>query len=454
MARLPGIRRIASIGSDRPVGLAVRHDGVMTQPDLAVAASLLPRFDASPTPYHAVETVIAQLETAGFIDVSKASALVPGRQFWHDGGALIAWATSPDHHAASGYRIVGAHTDSPNLRIKPSPDNQTAGWKQLGVEVYGGALLNSWLDRDLGLAGRVAVRTPDGLTVRLFRDDRPILRLPQLAIHLDAEISDKGLKLNRQRHMVPVWGGIASAADFRSYLATRLDASVDDIVSWDAMPFDLTPAAIVGLNEEFIATARVDNQLSCFLAVDALMAAAEAPGSRIPMIGLFDHEEVGSVSATGAAAPLLSSTIARIQAQLGASPEDAARSRRASLVISADGAHATHPNYADRHEPEHQIFLNAGPVLKINANQRYATSAVSAAEFQIACESAGSPMQRFISRTDLRCGSTIGPATAALLGIPAVDAGCAQLAMHSAREMCGALDPAYFGAVLREAMIG
>ncbi|MBT5849705.1 MAG: M18 family aminopeptidase, partial [Acidimicrobiaceae bacterium] len=268
----------------------------MTQPDLAVAASLLPRFDASPTPYHAVETVIAQLETAGFIDVSKASALVPGRQFWHDGGALIAWATSPDHHAASGYRIVGAHTDSPNLRIKPSPDNQTAGWKQLGVEVYGGALLNSWLDRDLGLAGRVVVRTPDGLTVRLFRDDRPILRLPQLAIHLDDEISDKGLKLNRQRHMVPVWGGIASAADFRSYLATRLDTSVDDIVSWDAMPFDLAPAAIVGLNEEFIATARVDNQLSCFLAVDALMAAAEAPGSRIPMIGLFDHEEVGSVS--------------------------------------------------------------------------------------------------------------------------------------------------------------
>ncbi len=430
------------------------HDGAMNQPDLAVAKSLLPRFDASPTPYHAVETVIAQLEAAGFTNMNTSTVTVPGRQFWHDGGALVAWATSPEHHATSGYRIVGAHTDSPNLRIKPNPDNQTAGWKQLGVEVYGGALLNSWLDRDLGLAGRVVVRTPDGLAVRLFRDDRPILRLPQLAIHLDDEINDKGLKLNRQRHMVPVWGGIASAADFRSYLATRLVVNVDDIVSWDAMPFDLTPAAIVGLNEEFIAAARVDNQLSCFLAVDALIAAAETPGSRIPMIGLFDHEEVGSVSATGAAAPLLSSTIARIQAQLGASPEDAARSRRDSLVISADGAHATHPNYADRHEPDHHIHLNAGPVLKVNANQRYATDAVTAAQFQMACEAAGSPMQRFISRTDLRCGSTIGPATAALLGISAVDAGCAQLAMHSAREMCGALDPAYFGAVLREAMIG
>jgi aspartyl aminopeptidase len=229
---------------------------------------------------------------------------------------------------------------------------------------------------------------------------------------------------------------------------------VDDILSWDAMPFDLTAAAIVGLNDEFIASARVDNQLSCFLAADALIAAAGTPGSRIPMIGLFDHEEVGSGSSTGAEAPLLSSVIERIQAQFDATPEQAARSRRDSLVISADGAHATHPNYADRHEPEHQIHLNAGPVLKINANQRYATNAITAATFQLACEAAGAPMQRFVTRTDLRCGSTIGPATAALMGIPVLDAGCAQLAMHSAREMCGALDPAYFSAVLREAMIG
>lgn len=426
----------------------------MNQPDLAVASSLLPRFDASPTPYHAVRTAIAQLEAAGFTDASEVSAAVPGRQFWHDGGALIAWATSPEHSANSGYRIVGAHTDSPNLRIKPNPDNPTVGWKQLGVEIYGGALLNSWLDRDLGLAGRVVLRTANGPAVRLFRDDRPILRVPQLAIHLDDEISDKGLKLNKQRHMVPVWGGIASAADFRSYLAETLDVGVDDVLSWDAMPFDLTPAAIVGLNEEFIASARVDNQLSCFLAVDALTAAADTPGPRIPMIGLFDHEEVGSGSSTGAEAPLLSSTIERIQAQFEATPEQATRSRRDSLVISADGAHATHPNYADRHEPEHQIHLNAGPVLKINANQRYATNAVTAATFQLACEAAGAPMQTFVTRTDLRCGSTIGPATAALMGVAVLDAGCAQLAMHSAREMCGALDPAYFGAVLREAMIG
>jgi len=425
----------------------------MNQPDLTVANSLLPRFDASPTPYHAVATMVAQLEAAGFVDVTNGSVSVPGRQFWHDGGALIAWVTSPEHSAASGYRIVGAHTDSPNLRIKPNPDNHTSGWKQLGVEVYGGVLLNSWLDRDLGLAGRVVVRTTAGTEVRLFRDDRPIMRVPQLAIHLDDEIRPNGLKLNQQRHMVPVWGGTGGVPNFRSYLADTVGAGVDDVLSWDAMPFDLTPAAIVGLNEEFIATARVDNQLSCFLAVDALMDAAERPGARIPMIGLFDHEEVGGVSSTGAAAPLLSSTISRIQAQLGATAEDAARSRRDSLVISADGAHATHPNYADRHEPDHHIHLNAGPVLKINANQRYATDAVTAAAFELACDAAGSPMQRFVTRTDLRCGSTIGPATAALMGVSVLDAGCAQLAMHSARETCGTLDPAYFRAVLREALI-
>ncbi len=425
----------------------------MHQPDLTVANALLPRFDASPTPYHAVQTVIAQLTAAGFVDVSESAASVPGRQFWHDGGALIAWATAPDHTAAAGYRIVGAHTDSPNLRIKPNPETQSTGWKQLGVEVYGGVLLNSWLDRDLGLAGRAVVRTPDGAATRLFRDDRPILRVPQLAIHLDDDIRATGLKLNQQRHMVPIWGGLAETPDFRTYLADALDVDADQVLSWDAMPFDLTPAAVVGLNQEFIASARIDNQLSCFLAVDALIQAADQPGSRIPMIGLFDHEEVGSVSATGAAAPLLSSTIARIQEQLGGSAEDAARSRRDTLVISADGAHATHPNYADRHEPDHQIHLNAGPVLKVNANQRYATDAITAAAFELACEAAGSPMQRFVTRTDLRCGSTIGPATAALMGVAVLDAGCPQLAMHSAREMCGVADPGHFAAVMHEAMI-
>jgi aspartyl aminopeptidase len=347
-------------------------------------------------------------------------------------------------------RVIGAHTDSPNLRIKPQPDAAAGRWQQLGVEIYGGALLNSWLDRDLGLAGAIAIRDGDGQRTRIFRDDRPLLRVPQLAIHLDREIHEKGLLLNKQRHMAPVWAAGADAPPFRSYLAEQIDVSADDVLSWQVMAHDVTPAALTGLDEQFLSSARIDNLLSCFAGLDALHAVAAEPGPSIPMLCLFDHEEVGSVSTTGAASPLLSDILDRIGAALGGDLEDRARSRAASLVVSADGAHATHPNYAERHEPDHLIGLNEGPVLKVNANQRYATDAETAAAFTLACERADVPMQRFVTRTDLACGSTIGPASAGQLGIAVVDAGCAQLAMHSAREMAGSHDPGWFVAALTE----
>lgn len=426
----------------------------MRAPDLSVSRRVAGLIDASPTPFHAVETAASALAGAGFVEVGSGQGVAPvGRQFVRRGGALVAWVTAEHHGAADPVRIVGAHTDSPNLRIKPQPDTGSAGWRQLGVEVYGGALLNSWLDRDLGLAGRVVVRGADGVESRLVRDDRPVMRIPQLAIHLDREINDNGLLLNRQRHLSPVWG-VGDGPSFARYLADRAGVEPGDVVSWDVMAHDTAPATIAGLDEEFLAAARIDNLLSCFVGLDALLAVAAEPGDSIPALCLFDHEEVGSVSTGGAASPLLGDVLDRIGAALGGDLEDRAASRSASLVVSADGAHATHPNYADRHEPDHQVAVNAGPVLKINANQRYATNAETAATFTLACERAEVPMQRFVNRTDLACGSTIGPISAGRLGIDVVDAGCAQLAMHSAREMCGSHDPGWFLAALTELLRG
>jgi len=424
----------------------------MRAPDPSVAAAICADLDSSPTPYHAVETVRAHLEAAGFRPFTADTGPV-GRWFHAEGGGIIAWVVAEHHDASSPLRIVGAHTDSPNLRIKPQPDVSTLGITQLGVEVYGGALTNSWLDRDLGLAGRVVVRSGDGLQVRLVRDDRPLLRVPQLAIHLDGEFRSSGLNLNRQRHMVPMWG-LGEAPAFREYLADQLSVRADEVVSWEMMAHDLSPARLAGLDDAFLVSSRLDNQLSCFVATRSLLEVADRPGDAIAVLALFDHEEVGSVSTTGAASPFLRRQIERIWASLDADLEATIAASSASLVISADGAHATHPNYADRHEPDHRIALNGGPVLKINANQRYATDATSQAAFELACREAEVPIQRFVSRTDLACGSTIGPATAGELGIGVVDAGMAQLAMHSARETAGSLDPSWFEAALAVALRG
>ncbi|MEM7140650.1 MAG: M18 family aminopeptidase [Actinomycetota bacterium] len=419
----------------------------MQAPELSVSRRVAALIDASPTPFHAVETAVRELQAAGFVELGPGEAPGVGSRFLRRGGALVAWTVADHHEAHSPVRVVGAHTDSPNLRIKPQPDGGTGPWRQLGVEIYGGALLNSWLDRDLGLAGRVVVRTADGPVTHLVRDDRPLLRVPQLAIHLDREINDKGLQLNKQRHMAPIWA-VGDAPDFADYLAELAEVDAGDVLTWDVMAHDTVPSALTGLDEQFLAAPRIDNLLSCFVGLDALLSVQSQPGPSIPMLCLFDHEEVGSVSAAGAASPLLSDVLDRIGSALGGGLDDRAASRAASLVVSADGAHATHPNYAERHEPDHRIAVNAGPVLKINANQRYATDAETAAVFTLACEHAGVPMQRFVNRTDLACGSTIGPISAGQLGIPVVDAGCAQLAMHSAREMAGSHDPAMFLAAL------
>jgi aspartyl aminopeptidase len=423
---------------------------LVTAVDISVARRLCSHIDASPSPYHAVARATELIEGAGgkLIDERDAWPTVPGLWAVSLGGALVAWRVTGDHGPHTGFRVIGAHTDSPNLRVKPNADRWGSGFNQLGVDVYGGALLNSWLDRDLGLAGRVSIRTADGVRQPLIRIDRPLLRIPQLAIHLDRSITETGLLLDRQLHMSPVWGvGPLAVGRFREVLAEDHDFDPSDVLSWDIMLHDLAPSTLAGIDDAFISAPRIDNLASCFLAIEALVD-TPTPGPRIPVVCLFDHEEVGSVSAQGAGSPLLGRVLQRISTGLGSAADDLHRALADSIVLSADGAHATHPNYPDRHEPDHRIELNRGPVLKINSNLRYATDSATAACFIEVCEAAGVPYQTFVNRSDLACGSTIGPLTAAQLGVPVVDAGCPQLAMHSARELAGSHDPAWFGAAM------
>jgi aspartyl aminopeptidase len=361
-----------------------------------------------------------------------------------EGGSLVAWRAPASVSATTPFRIVGAHTDSPNLRLKPRPDTGSAGWRQLAVEIYGGALLNSWLDRDLGLSGRVVLRSGE---VRLVLVGRPLARVPQLAIHLDRDVNDRGLMLDRQLHLTPVWGvGAVKEGELRDVVATELGVAANDVAAWDLMLHDLTPPALLGAHRELLASARLDNLVSCWAAVTALTQ--PRPGNAVSVAVLFDHEEVGSGSTAGAAGPLLEHVLERVVLAHGGGRDDLLRALAGSACVSADMAHAVHPNYPERHEPAHRPLPNNGPVLKVNATQRYATNAVTAAMFTRACEAAGVPWQVFVSRNSMPCGSTIGPIAATRLGIPTVDVGCAQLSMHSARELCGAEDPALLVAAL------
>jgi aspartyl aminopeptidase len=420
-------------------------------PEAAHLDDLAAFISASPSPFHAVETARSRLAGAGFqiVDESLPWSGGPGRWMVVRGGALVAWSTERTD-PSTGFRIIGAHTDSPNLRIRPRPDRTSAGFRQLGVEVYGGVLLNSWLDRDLGLSGRVAVRGPDGSTsIGLVHIDEPILRVPQLAIHLDRSIAADGLRLDPQAHMVPVWGThLSDEQDFRTWLAERLDVSPGDVLSWDVMAHDLTPPARLGRDRSMFAAPRLDNLLSCHAGTAALIAAAASDSAAVPVLCLFDHEEVGSETASGAGGSLLPTILERIGTGAGLDLEATPIALARSMCISADGAHATHPNWPARHDPDHPVLLDAGPVLKHNANARYATDAVGAGHLVALAADAGIPLQQFVARGDLPCGSTIGPVTAARLGMTTVDIGVAQLSMHSAREMCGVIDPFRFATLL------
>ncbi|MGV1009722.1 MAG: M18 family aminopeptidase [Dermatophilaceae bacterium] len=411
---------------------------------------LIDYVDASPTPFHAVAQAARRLGEAGFgvLEEREPFPAEPGGYLLVRGGSLLAWHFPPDLAPWAPFRIVTAHTDSPNLRVKPRPDHVKAGWQMLGVAPYGGLLANSWLDRDLGLAGRVAVRTASGPQLRLFHDNRPLLRVAQLAIHLDRGVNEQGLILNRQQHLVPLWGLADSAASFPAYLGERVRAEASDVLAWDAMVHDTQPAQRIGRDGELVAAPRLDNLATAYAGVQALVAAAGHGVRHRLVLALFDHEEVGSESERGARSPLLPAVLERIVGAAGGGREDFWRALADSVVASGDMAHATHPNYADRHEPDHAIAVNAGPVLKIHPELRYATDAPGAASFRLACEQVDVPMQTFVVRGDLPCGSTVGPMTAAGLGVTTVDVGAPMLSMHSARELGGSQDPAMYAAAL------
>ncbi|MEJ7628661.1 MAG: M18 family aminopeptidase [Nocardioidaceae bacterium] len=418
----------------------------------AEAAGLCEFVDASPSPFHACAEAAARLEAGGFgiVDELDRWPREPGRHYLIRGGSLVAWSTEYADGTATPFRVVGAHTDSPNLRVKPRPDVARAGWRLLGVEVYGGPLLNSWLDRDLGLSGRVVVRDGGGTTERLLAIADPILRVAQLAVHLDREVNESGVKLNPQQHLAPIWGVDADPGDFTRMVADTLGCERDDILGWDLMTHDLTPSRRIGQSRELIAAPRLDNLATTFAGVRAMVSAVEAAPARpqVPVLVLFDHEESGSMSERGAFSTLLPAALERIVSSRGGDREDYLRALAPTVIASGDMAHATHPNYAERHEPQHQIAVNAGPVLKTNNRLRYATDARGAAAFALACEQADVPVQEFVVRSDMPCGSTVGPITAALTGATTVDFGAAMLSMHSARELCGALDPAMYAAAL------
>lgn len=427
-----------------------------TKFDRAHTDELLGFLRDSPTPFHAVAEAAARLERAGFTRLQEteswADGAAAGARYVLRGGALVAWYLPPDAEAARPFRILGSHTDSPNLRVKPRPDTGALGWRQIAVEVYGGPLYNSWLDRDLGLAGRLVLR--DG-TEHLVNIDRPLLRVPQLAVHLDRSVNAEGVKLNAQHHLMPIWGlGDVHEGDLIAFIAAEHNLRAEEVLGWDLMTYDLTPPAYLGRDADFVASGRIDNLVSVHASVAALTAAVtdrdRAADAPIPVIAAMDHEETGSNSYSGASGPFLETVLERLLEARGGGSEARARAYAGSYVASADMAHAVHPNYAERHDGAHRPRPNGGPVLKVNVNQRYATSGRGQGVWASACERAGVPWQTFVSRNDQPCGTTIGPLTATRLGIETFDVGVPGLSMHSARELCGADDPWILAAALAE----
>ncbi len=400
---------------------------------------LLQFVNRSPTPFHAVAETVARLESQGYrrLDEAEAWKVDAGDKVYvvRGGGSVAAFHLGSAPPPEAGFRLVGAHTDSPNLRVKPNPELKKAGYGQLGVEPYGGVLLHTWLDRDLSLAGRVSLA--DG-GARLVDFRRELLRVPSLAIHLNRTVNTEGLKLNAQTHMAPILVlNELGEINLRALLAEELgDAKAEDVMGWDLMAYDVQPATRSGRSREFIHAGRIDNLASCHAGLSALLSTGgDAEMSR--GIVLYDHEEVGSRSAQGAASDFLRSCLQRLS---GDSTEGFHRAVAKSFLISADMSHALHPNYADLHEPMHQPVLGGGPVVKINVNQSYATDGESWASFERWARDANVNTQRFVVRSDQGCGSTIGPITAAELGIRTVDVGNPMLSMHSCREVAAASD--------------
>ncbi|HLV76362.1 MAG TPA: M18 family aminopeptidase [Marinobacter sp.] len=414
---------------------------------------LIEFLNASPTPWHAVASMKSRLDAAGFrpLDEREQWSLEQNAGYYviRNGSSVIAFRTGSGDVVTSGVRMVGAHTDSPCLKVKPNPEIRRKGFFQLGVEVYGGVLLNPWFDRDLSLAGRVTVLDKAGAvrdTLVNFR--KPVAIIPSLAIHLDRD-ANSNRSVNAQTDLPPVMMQVSEGEDtsFSDLLCEQVTREsgleVDKVLGYELSFYDAQGASYVGLREEFLASARLDNLLSCYIGLQALL---ETSGEQPALLVCNDHEEVGSMSAEGALGPFLNSVLER---WCGAGK---GRAIARSMMISADNAHGVHPNFIDRHDENHGPILNEGPVIKINHNQRYATNSRSAALYRLISDELGLPHQSFVVRSDMGCGSTIGPLTAGNLGVTTLDIGVPQFAMHSIRELTGTRDGYTLYRVLKEFM--
>lgn len=405
---------------------------------------------ASPTPFHAVANMARRLEAAGFIRLREQETwqLEDNRRYFvvRNGSSIVAFCNAGD--PGRGIRMVGAHTDSPCLKIKPRPERVRKGYFQVLAETYGGVLLNPWFDRDLSIAGRLTLQTPDqSLVHRLIDFKRPVAVIPSLAIHLDRD-ANSNRSINAQTHTIPIlFRTEENNPKLRAVLADQLarqhpDHADAEILGFELSLYDTQPPARLGVHGDFISGARLDNLASCYI---GLRAVIDHPHELPALLICNDHEEVGSQSAAGADGPFLRDVINR---WLGDRASVSAAMDR-SLLVSADNAHGVHPNYSDRHDENHDPLLNAGPAIKVNHNQRYATNSETGGMFEALCRRAEVPVQSFVSRSDMACGTTIGPITAGEIGVKSLDVGIPQLAMHSIRETCGAHDPEYLYRALR-----
>ncbi|WP_227995860.1 M18 family aminopeptidase [Glycomyces albidus] len=410
----------------------------------------MPRFDrshtddlaafiqASPTPYHACAEAAKRLEAAGFRRLAETDdwpAGEPGGHYTVRDGSIIAWRV--DDPSIGAFRIFGAHTDTPTFKVKPDPDLGSAGWKQIAVEVYGGVPHQTWLDRDLSVAGRLVMR--DGSEV-LVHVDRPLLRIPRLAIHLDRGVNE-GQKLNAQTQLTPVWGiGAARPGEFLEFIAAEAGVDAADVFGHDLFTVALDPPAYLGKDEELFAAWRLDNLTSTHAGIAALIA-AEGTGANVPVLAAFNYEEIGSTTYSGAQSPFLETVLRRV---LGGDADEAyAKTIAASAMMSSDTGNAVHPNFPEKHDPVHRPIPGGGPMIKVSANQRYASGAEEHALFRRSAEAAGIPWQTYVNRNDIPGGTTIGPLSGTQLGMLTVDVGLPILSMHSARELCGSDDPGY-----------
>jgi len=417
--------------------------------------AMLSYIQDSPTPFHAVKGLQDKLHAKGFERLCEGATWnlqANGRYYvTRNDSAIIAFKVGNQNSLKNGVAIAGAHTDSPCLKVKPNPEIIEKNYLQLAVEVYGGALLSPWFDRDLSLAGRVDYRTNHGeLSSALINFEKPIAFIPSLAIHLD-RTANEGRKINPQTEMAPIVlqliNGEKRTLDdlIHHQLIAQKHLDVQKVLSHELLFYDVQPPSVIGFDQQFIAGARLDNLISCYVICKALCDSKDGETS---LIVCNDHEEVGSASIVGAQGPFLRSVLERLTGS--SSPEEFSRFMHKSLMLSVDNAHGVHPNFVNKHDKNHGPILNKGPVVKLNANQRYATSGFSHAVFSSLCERVGVPYQSFVMRSDMGCGSTIGPITSAEVGVKTVDVGVATFGMHSVRELAGSSDIYLMAKVITE----